>query len=209
MNGETRSSSPTSDPATGSSPTSRPQTRETSPPPTSSDGPAFLPSPTEVPRSPATPSPFAPPTAAVGSEDPRDGCSVLLAGMGIVGGIGYLGILPAWSGPTPPKALAGGRQEGHAQHRVTERGNLESAGTVDGICELSGNQNKIIHLVPEGNEGQEGGRRLRFDAAEIEKNIAQQEIKVKQAVARIETTQQEMEIQEQGGERDHRRRRSS
>ena len=83
---------------------------------------------------------------------------------------------------------------------VTERGNLESVKTVDGVCELSGFQNKIIQLTPEGSKVEEGEIVCRFDSAEIDKNIAQQEIKSKQASTRIETSQQELEIAKNKGE---------
>ena len=79
---------------------------------------------------------------------------------------------------------------------------MESQVTVDGICELNGAQNKISYLIPEGTKVKKGDVVCKFDGSEIQKNIAQQEIKVKQAVARIETTQQEMEIQRNKGESD-------
>jgi HlyD family secretion protein len=83
---------------------------------------------------------------------------------------------------------------------VTERGNLESMLTVDGICELNGMQNKIIQIVPEGTKVKKGQTVVKFDTSEIEKNIAQQDIKSKQAKARIETTAQEIEIARNKGE---------
>ena len=64
---------------------------------------------------------------------------------------------------------------------VTERGNLESCVTVDGICEVNANQIKIISLVPEGTKVKKGDVVCKFDSSEIDKNIAQQDIKVKQA----------------------------
>ena len=83
---------------------------------------------------------------------------------------------------------------------VTERGNLESTVTVDGICELNGNQNKIIQLVPEGSKVKKGDVVCKFDTSEIEKSIAQQDVKTKQAKARIETQLQEIEIARNKGE---------
>ena len=83
---------------------------------------------------------------------------------------------------------------------VTERGNLESVLTVDGVCQLTGMQNKIIQLVPEGTKVKKGEIVCRFESAEIDKNIAAQEIKAKQAKARIETQTQEVEIAKNKGE---------
>ena len=85
---------------------------------------------------------------------------------------------------------------------VTERGNLESCVTVDGICEVNANQIKIISLVPEGTKVKKGEVVCKFDSSEIDKNLSQQDIKVKQAIAKIETTQQELEIQRNKGESD-------
>jgi HlyD family secretion protein len=77
---------------------------------------------------------------------------------------------------------------------VNERGNLESTVTVDGTCELNGFQNKIIELVAEGSRVEKGQVVCRFDSSEIDKNIAQQQIKSKQAKSKIETSKQELEI---------------
>jgi RND family efflux transporter MFP subunit len=123
--------------------------------------------------------------------------------MGIVGAIGYLGILPTWSGVnSTEKALTTNAKRATLSITVAERGNIESQVTVDGVCELTGSQNKISYLVPEGSKVKKGDVVCKFDDAEIKKHIAEQEIKVKQAVARIETTQQEMEIQRTKGESD-------
>ena len=83
---------------------------------------------------------------------------------------------------------------------VTERGSMESTITVDGICELNGHQNKIIQIVPEGTKVKKGQLVVKFDNSEIEKNIAQQDIKAKQAKSKIETTKQEIEIAKNKGE---------
>jgi len=125
---------------------------------------------------------------------------VLLAGAGGVGAVGYLGLLPSWGGSTDKtKPLSVAVSRGTLRIVVTERGNLESVKTVDGVCELAGYQNKIIQLTPEGNHVEKGEIVCRFDSAEIDKNIAQQEIKAKQAASKIETSLQEVEIAKNKG----------
>ncbi len=123
--------------------------------------------------------------------------------MGIVGAVGYLGILPAWTvanrGERPLVSIA---KKATLTITVSERGSVESQVTVDGICDLNGAQNKISYLVPEGTKVKKGDIVAKFDGSEIQKNIAQQEIKYKQSTARIETTQQEVEIQRNKGESD-------
>jgi len=127
----------------------------------------------------------------------------VLAGAGLVGSVGYFGVLPSWSasgkGDRPLVAQA---KRATLSITVSERGNVESCVTVDGICELDGAQNKISYLIPEGSKVKKGDVVVKFDGSEIQKNISQQEIKHKQATARIETTQQEMEIQRNKGESD-------
>jgi HlyD family secretion protein len=123
--------------------------------------------------------------------------------MGIVGAVGYLGILPAWIvANRADRPLVSIAKKATLTITVSERGNVESQVTVDGICDLNGSQNKISYLVPEGTKVKKGDIVTKFDGSEIQKNIAQQEIKYKQATARIETTQQEMEIQRNKGDSD-------
>ena len=111
--------------------------------------------------------------------------------------------MPAWSGPdAADRPLVAHARRATLSITVSERGNVESCVTVDGICELDGSQNKISYLIPEGSKVKKGDVVAKFDGSEIQKNIAQQEIKFKQATARIETTQQEMEIQRNKGESD-------
>jgi RND family efflux transporter MFP subunit len=123
--------------------------------------------------------------------------------MAMVGGVGYFGILPAWTASSrTDRPLVSSVRKATLRITVTERGNLESCVTVDGVCEVNVNQIKIISLVPEGTKVNKGDTVCKFDSSEIDKNVAQQEIKVKQARARIETTQQEREIQRNKGESD-------
>ncbi len=73
--------------------------------------------------------------------------------MGIVGAVGYLGILPAWTGANRgEQPLVSIAKKATLTITVSERGTLESQVTVDGICELNGAQNKISYLIPEGTK---------------------------------------------------------
>ncbi|GAC1463204.1 MAG: hypothetical protein NVSMB9_00380 [Isosphaeraceae bacterium] len=121
--------------------------------------------------------------------------AVLLLGAAGVAGVGYLGVSAAWLGKSDTdRPLSAPVSRGTLRIIVNERGNLESVKTVDGVCELAGFQNKIIQLTPEGNKVAKGDIVCRFDSSEIDKNIAQQEIKSKQAATKIETSGQELEI---------------
>lgn len=121
--------------------------------------------------------------------------------MALLAAIAYPGIKSFWS-PTAVKdlTLTGVVTRSHFKVLVTDRGNLEACKTEDGVCEVSGRENKIVMLVPEGTHVKKGQVVCRFDTAEIDKSIAQQEIQVKQAETKIETTAQELEIQKNKGE---------
>ncbi len=113
----------------------------------------------------------------------------------------YFGLAPTWSRQSEnDKTLTQPVVRGTLRIVVTERGNLESVKTVDATCELPGFQNKIIQLTSEGNRVEKGEVVCRFDSAEIDKNIAQQEIKAKQSSTKIETSLQEVEIAKNKGE---------
>jgi HlyD family secretion protein len=124
-------------------------------------------------------------------------------GLALLGGVAYFGSVFPWSGPsTDGQPLLSEVRRATLRITVTERGNLESCVTVDGICEVNANQIKIISLVPEGTKVKKGDVVCKFDSSEIDKNVSQQDIKVKQAFAKIETSQQELEIQRNKGESD-------
>jgi len=125
--------------------------------------------------------------------------------MAVVGVIGYYGAFSAWTGSSRADLpLTSVVRRATLRITVSERGNLESCVTVDGICEVKTNTNqlKIIQLVPEGTKVKKDEIVCKFDSAEIDKMISQQAILVKQAVSKVETTRQEMEIQRNKGEGD-------
>jgi HlyD family secretion protein len=121
----------------------------------------------------------------------------------LVGVLAYLGPMIPWPGSSSGDApLLSEVRKATLTITVTERGNLESCVTVDGICEVNAEKIKIISLIPEGTKVKKGEIVCKFDSSEIDKNLAAQDIKVKQAIAKIETSQQELEIQRNKGESD-------
>src|SRR5215217_780705 len=59
----------------------------------------------------------------------------LLLGMGAVGAVAYLGLTPVWSARDAiDRPISVPVQRGTLRITVTERGNLESRVTVDGVC---------------------------------------------------------------------------
>ena len=121
--------------------------------------------------------------------------AVLIAGTVI--GAGYYGSQGmSGSGSRKDRPLSVPVRKAELRIVVTERGNMESVETVDGICEVQSptGQVKIIQLVPEGTKVKQGEIVCTFDSADIQKNISQQQVKVSQAESKVETTLQELEI---------------
>jgi HlyD family secretion protein len=124
-------------------------------------------------------------------------------GLGALAAVGYSGRVAPWADSGAADGpLTASAHRATLRIVVTERGNLESTVTIDGVCDLMGLQNKIIELVAEGTKVQKGQVVCRFDSSEIDKNIAQQEIKAKQAKSKIQTSQQQLEIDRNKAEAD-------
>ncbi|MGC8639753.1 MAG: efflux RND transporter periplasmic adaptor subunit [Isosphaeraceae bacterium] len=119
----------------------------------------------------------------------------MAGGVSLVGCIGYFAVISGWSGSSrSDRPLVAPVKRANLLVTVTERGSLESCNTVYGICEVGG-QNKVVFLVPEGARVKKGDVVCKLDDVDIKKNLAQQEIQVKQALTLIETTRQDTEIQ--------------
>jgi RND family efflux transporter MFP subunit len=84
---------------------------------------------------------------------------------------------------------------------VTERGNLESAQTVIAKCEIEGKTgSKIVFLLPEGGRVKKGEVVVRFDADELRRAMAEQEIKFKTADAKAKAAKEELDVQKNKAE---------
>jgi RND family efflux transporter MFP subunit len=78
---------------------------------------------------------------------------------------------------------------------VTERGELESAQTVDGRCEVEVQQIKIVSILPEGAKVTKGQEVVKFDTEQLQKNFVEQEIKWKQAEGKAKAAKGDLEVQ--------------
>src|SRR4051794_3818838 len=137
---EARLSSPTSGPATDSSPTRLLDAKDlsphpnsaTSPPPPRTLGATSQPLPQEYPAHSPRPT-----QRALKLPQIPGRFLGLLIGMGAVGVIGYIGVLPAWTvSKSTDRPLVSAAKRASLTITVSERGNVESQVTVDGICEL-------------------------------------------------------------------------
>jgi RND family efflux transporter MFP subunit len=111
-------------------------------------------------------------------------------------------VLLAWSA----KHWLGGNTEAAAEITATvkraslpitvvERGELESSQTVDVRCEVEGYQNKIVSILPEGTHVKKDEVVVRFDAEQLTRNYADQEVKFKQAEGKAKAAKGELEVQ--------------
>lgn len=72
---------------------------------------------------------------------------------------------------------------------VRAGGEIESSRTIDVICEVEGQQIKIIEMLPEGTRVTAGQVVLRFDAAEFNRSLSEAKVKLMKAesLAKAET----------------------
>ena len=80
--------------------------------------------------------------------------------------------------------------------KVIEQGQLESQSTVNGNCEISNNENKIIFLAVEGSVVKKGDVVVKFDTAEVTEKISERESQVNEANTLVEAARQELRVQE-------------
>lgn len=126
---------------------------------------------------------------------------VALSTVGIAGYLAYLRFrLP--TGSDEDAAVTHTVSKGTLHVAVTERGNLESQKTVDGVCEMQGYQNKIIFIAEEGSQVEKDQVVVRFDSSELDKSIAEQEIQVNQAKGDVDAKRQELQVQKNQNESD-------
>jgi RND family efflux transporter MFP subunit len=85
---------------------------------------------------------------------------------------------------------------------VTERGDLESSKTTEVRCEVEGRQNKIVSILAEGTKVKKGQVVVTFDADELSRNYADQDVKWKQAEGKAKVNKGELEVQRNKAEQE-------
>lgn len=82
---------------------------------------------------------------------------------------------------------------------VTDRGELESAQSVQVTCEVEGG-GKLVSIVAEGTRVTKGAEVARLDTDALQKAINEQEVKWEQAVGKVNTAEGELEVQKNKAE---------
>jgi HlyD family secretion protein len=77
---------------------------------------------------------------------------------------------------------------------ITEKGELESAESIQVTCEIEGG-GKLVKIVPEGTQVKKGDIVVQFDTDVLLKGINEQEVKWEQAEGKVKATTSELEVQ--------------
>ena len=83
---------------------------------------------------------------------------------------------------------------------VTESGELESSKTEDVRCEVEGYKNKIVEILDEGVQVTKDQVVVKFDADELSRSFAEQEIEAKQAENKAKAAKEDLEVQKNKAE---------
>jgi RND family efflux transporter MFP subunit len=93
-----------------------------------------------------------------------------------------------------PDVLTAVATRGNLPVIVTDRGELESAQSVQVICEIDGG-GKLVSIVPEGTRVTKGSEVGRFDTQQIQDEIKKQAVQLEQAEGKVKSTESELEVQ--------------
>jgi RND family efflux transporter MFP subunit len=111
-----------------------------------------------------------------------------------VGGIGYAGWKWGLPGSQDSDVLAASVIRGDLSITVSERGELESAQSVQVVCEIEGG-GRLVTIVTEGKKVKKGDEVARFDTDALMKSIAEQGVKCEQADGKVKSAESELEVQ--------------
>jgi HlyD family secretion protein len=153
----------------------------------------FLPptDPIPEPKSYRPPEPWTPPVSRR-----RRGLGWLWAVLFLVaaGAAGYAG-WRAWSAARmPPSVLTAQAVRGDLPIVVTERGELESAKSVQVICEVEGEKIKLVSILPEGTQVSKGQEVAKYDTEAIQRSYLEQEVKWKLAEGKARAAKNELDV---------------
>ncbi len=147
---------------------------------------------------PLTPPPPGLPAASKGR--PWTGRAVrLLLVVAAVAGVGWAGLSWVLTGRQAADIITATATKGDLVITVVERGELESAKSIQVVCEVEGG-GKLATIVPEGTRVKKGDEVARFDIDTLLKSINEQEVKWEQADGKFKTAKNELEVQKNKAE---------
>jgi RND family efflux transporter MFP subunit len=106
-----------------------------------------------------------------------------------------------WRSASNPLAdvLTAPARRGELVLTVVDRGELESAQSVQAVCEVEGG-GKLVTIVAEGTRVKKGDEVARFDTDALQKAINEQEVKWETAEGKVKTAESELEVQKNKAE---------
>ena len=143
----------------------------------------------------ASPQPLPPSPSR--SPDRGPWTSRLLIGLvvaGAIGGIGWAGWNWGLPGGEADEVLTASVVRGDLVITVSDRGELESAQSVQVVCEVEGG-GKLVTIIPEGTKVKKGDEVARFDTDALMKSITEQGVKWEQAEGKVKSSESELEVQ--------------
>ncbi len=120
---------------------------------------------------------------------------VALVVAGMIGGIGWAGWSWGLTRSTSRDVLTAAVVRGDLVIIVSDRGELESAQSVQVVCVVEGG-GKLVTIVPEGKKVKKGDEVARFDTDALMKSITEQGVKREQAEGKVKSAQSELEVQQ-------------
>ena len=114
--------------------------------------------------------------------------------VGAVSAVGWAGWSWRASGDSASDVLTAPVARGDLVITVTDRGELESAQSVQVVCELEGG-GRLVTIIPEGTKVKKGDEVARLDTDELTKRIIEQQVKHEQAEGKVNAAQSELEVQ--------------
>jgi HlyD family secretion protein len=114
-------------------------------------------------------------------------------------GIGWAGWSWATNGRKAADVLTAPATRGDLPITVVERGELESAKSVQVVCEVEGG-GKLATIVADGTPVKKGDEVARLDIDSLLKTVNEQEVKWEQADGKVKTAKSELEVQKNKAE---------
>lgn len=113
---------------------------------------------------------------------------------GLVGGGGWAWW--KWGGPAfdPSQIMTVAASRGDLTITVSDRGELESAQSVQVLCEVEGG-GRLVTITPEGTKVSPGDEVARFDTDALAKAITEQGVRWEQAEGKAKAARSELEVQ--------------
>ena len=140
------------------------------------------------PTTDATELPPAPPRKSRAGFFIALGASVVVLGL-LAWGL-YAWLVPARNGSVSITATV---TRGELAIVVTERGDVESSQSISVRCEVEGERHKIVDIIPNGTQVKKDQVVLKFDAEELTRRHAEQEVKLKGAEGKAKSTKEKLE----------------